>query len=89
MSKTRKQISERDMGQATRLSFNDVDASVTSSDFLVGVVGRRKDYAIITTNVANDTVRITYSENGTNLYVIDQVYTSGARTQLLFERRVS
>ena len=89
MSQTVKRISDRDPAQTSRLTFNDVDASFSSSGYLEAVVGRRKDYAIVTTSVANDTIRVTYSENGTTLYVIDQVYTSGARTLLLFEERTA
>lgn len=89
MSQTAKRMSERDTGQTNRLSFNDVDASTSTSGYLEAIVGRRKDYAIVTTNVANDTIRVTYSENGETLYIIDQVYTSGARTLLLFEERTA
>lgn len=89
MADTTKRFSELDANQTIRRAYNDVDASVTSADFLVGLVGRRKAYVISTTNVANDTVTITYSESGTTLYVIRKIYTSGARTDLLSEERTA
>lgn len=87
MSDTTKLFSDLDANQTIRRAYNDVDASVTSADFLVGKLGRKKTYAISTTNVANDTVTITYSEGSSTLYVIKNIYTSGARTDLLSQER--
>ncbi len=89
MAKTSKLFAELDANQTIRQAFNEVDASVTSAEFLVGKVGRKKTYVISTTSVANDTVTITYSEGATTLYVIKKIYTSGARTDLISEERMS
>lgn len=87
MADTTKRFSELDANQTIRRAYNDVDASVTSADFLVGKVGRKKTYVISTTTVANDTVTITYAEGSSTLYVIRNIYTSGARTDLLSQER--
>lgn len=89
MSQTTKRLSERDAAQTQQLSFNDVDASTTTSGFLVGKVGRKITPVISTTNVANDTVSYTYSESGTNLYTITCIYSDGTRTTLLSSERTA
>lgn len=89
MNKTVKTLSERDPGQTLQGSFNDVNSTLSVDGFLTGLVGRRVDLAISSTNVANDTENYSFSENGTALYTLKIVYTDGTRSQLLFAERTA
>lgn len=86
---TDKQMTKRDDEQVLRLSFNDVDASLSVSSFLITEVGRKIDVAISTTNVANDTETYAFSEKGLALYTLTMVYTDGTRDQLLSAERTA
>lgn len=86
---TLKRLSNHDADQTLRLSYNDIDASHTVNGFLVGVVGRKVIMAISTTSIANDTETYAFSENGTALYSIKVIYTSGTRDTLLSAERVA
>lgn len=87
MAITTKKLSDADGQQALQYSYNDSDASLNVNGFLVGVVGRRIDLTITTTNVANDTENYAFSENGTALYTLQIVYTDGTRAQMSFALR--
>lgn len=84
---TKKPLTDADSGQTLQYSYNDTDASLNVNGFLVGVVGRRIDLAIGTTNVANDTETYAFSENGLALYTLKIVYTDGTRGTMLFAVR--
>lgn len=86
---TQKPPSDLDYSQNIQGSFNDVDSTLTVNGFLVGLVGRKIELAIATTNVANDTENYTFSENGTQLYILSIVYTDGARTQMISAERTA
>lgn len=89
MAATDKRLSPKDQEQAIRNAYNDVNSTVGVDGFLTGLVGRRVDQAISTTNVANDTATLSFSENGTGLYTIRVVYTDGTRSELLHAERIA
>ncbi len=90
MANTSKSMSDRDGNQTLMLSFNNVDATLSIADkWVSAVVGRRITTTITTTSVANDTIRTVYSEGANTLFTIDDVYTSGARTQISYTTRIS
>jgi hypothetical protein len=89
MAQTTKTLSERDYQQTLRLSFNDVDSSLTTNGFLIGKVGRKVEVAIATTTVLDDTAIYTFSENGTVLYQYTIIYTNGGRTQMISAERTA
>lgn len=87
--KTQKPLSQRDPGQVLQAAQNDIDDTITVNGFLVGLVGRRIDLTITTTNVANDTEVYAFSENGIALYTLTIVYTDGMRATLLYCERTA
>lgn len=89
MSITIKPPSDLDSSQNTQHAFNDVNSSHTVDGFLTGLVGRRVDLTIATTNVTADTENYSFSELGVALYTLQIVYTDGTRTQLLFAQRTA
>lgn len=89
MSDTTKPLTDVDPLQTLQRSFNDSDASLNVNGFLVGVVGRRIDLAISTTNVANDTETYSFSELTVPLYTLQVVYTDGTRTTMLYALRTA
>lgn len=91
MSQTQKIMSDRDFQQTLKLSFNDVDASLTTTGFLIGKVGRKVEVTISTTTVLNDTATYTFSEDyGANiLYSYELVFTNGGRSQLISATRIA
>lgn len=84
---TLKPPSDLDYSQNIQRSYNDMNSTLSVDGFLVGLVGRRVDLSITTTNIANDTENYAFSENGTALYTLKIVYTDGTRAQLLFALR--
>ncbi len=86
---TLKPASDLDSTQNIQRSYNDVNASLTMDGFLTGLVGRRIDLAISTTNLTNDTETYTFSENGTQLYIYKIVYTDGSRSTMLYALRTA
>lgn len=86
---TIKPSSDLDASQNIQRSYNDVNGTISTDGFLTGLVGRRVDLAIATTNVANDTENYSFSELGVSLYTLQIVYTDGTRSQLLFARRTA
>lgn len=89
MSITQKAPSDLDFSQTLQGSFNDVDSTLGVNGYLVGKVGRKIVMAISTTSVANDTETYTFSENGTNLYALKIIYTSGTRDVMISAERIS
>lgn len=75
---TEKTMSPKDADQSIRTSFNDLDASLAISSFLVGQVGRKIDvsYPDTVTEVYN------FSENGDALYELTIVYTDATKASL-------
>ncbi len=89
MANTTKRLSDVDANSALRGAFNDSDMSLTINGYLAGTVGRKVTMAISTTSVSNDTETYTFSENGTNLYAIKVIYTTGTRDVFLSAERIS
>lgn len=85
MSKTDKVMSDRDFQQTLKLSFNDVDASVTTNGFLIAKVGRK-----VEVDVSGGSIAIyTFLENGTTLYQYTLTYTDASRTTLVSAERTA
>lgn len=89
MSHTLKGLSERDANQTLKSSYNDIDASLTSTGFLTGLVGRKMVFTISTTTVSNDTVSIAFSENGTALYTYKLIYTDSTQATIISAERTA
>lgn len=85
MSKTDKTMSDRDFQQTLKLSFNDVDASVTTNGFLIAKVGRKVEI-----DVSGGSVAIyTFKESGVTLYQYTLTYTDASRTILVSAERTA
>lgn len=85
MSTTSKNLSFRDANQALQLSFNDVDASLTTNGFLIAKVGRK-----VEVDVSGGSVAIyTFKENGVTLYQYTLTYTDASRTTLVSAERTA
>jgi hypothetical protein len=85
MSKTAKNLSDRDFQQTLKLSFNDVDASLTTNGFLIAKVGRKVEI-----DVSGGSVAVyTFIENGVTLYQYTMTYTDNTRTQLISAERTA
>lgn len=89
MSNTSKQTTNYDYEQTIKRAYNDVDATVTTNGFLVGVVGRKVTQTISTTSVSGDTSTFAFSENGTALYSIKVIYTDGTQATMMSAERIS
>jgi hypothetical protein len=91
MAETIKRLSEYDMSQIIQKTYN-VAGALCTEGWITGQVGRRIAPTIVTTTVAGDTERYTYSEwNGISyvvLLVLDTVYTDGTRVTVLYNERV-
>lgn len=86
---SQKRLTQKDSEQAIRSSYNDVNDTLGVDGFLVGFVGRRIDIATSTTTVANDTQTFTFSENGSQLYVLRLIYTDGTQSTLMSAERIA
>lgn len=84
MSKTKKSPANIDSNQVLKSSFNEVDASVTQSGFLVGKVGRK-----VEVGGAGAVETYTFIEDGVVLYVLTLTYTDGTKAQLLSAERTA
>ena len=85
MSTTSKNLSYRDANQVLQLSFNDVDASVTTNGFLIAKVGRKVEI-----DVSGGSVAIyTFKENGVTLYQYTLTYTDISRSTLVSAERTA
>lgn len=89
MANTNKPLSERDSNQTLQSSYNDVNATLGVDGFIVGRVGRKVEMTITTTNMANDTEVLNFSENGSPLYEFTVIYTDGSRETLLSAERTA
>ncbi len=88
MANTSKSLSERDPGQTQQSTYNQETATTSVDGFLAGKVGHKITISITTTNVANDSELITYSDSGSTLMVIKNVYTDGTRQVLISAERI-
>lgn len=86
---TTKRPSALDGNQVLQHSYNDLDGTVAVNGFVAGKVGHKIEVAIATTTLANDTEVYTFSDSGTQLYVITVIYTDGARDLLLSVERTA
>jgi hypothetical protein len=89
MSQTQKSFTERDANQTLQLSFNDVDASITTAGFLTGKIGRKVTQDISTTSSTDDTLTFTFLENGSTLYAIKVIYTDNTYATFVSAERIS
>lgn len=89
MSNTLKGHSEFDNLQTLGQSFNDVDSTITTNGFLVGLVGRKIIVTISTTSISNDTQSFAFSENGTALYTLKLIFTDSTYSQLISAERTA
>lgn len=88
-NQTTKEPNGLDGAQTLKESYNQVNATLSVDGFLTGLVGRRVDLAITTTNVANDTEIYSFSELTVPLYTFQLTYTDGTRSTLLFAVRTA
>ena len=88
---TNKIMSDRDFQQTLRYSYNDVDASLNVNGFLAGAVGRKIIQTITTTNVANDTQILDFTENSGTLalYQYTVIYSDASQTLMLSAERTA
>jgi hypothetical protein len=89
MSDSIKTMSDRDASQVQKFVFNDVDKSLTTNGFLVGLVGRKIVQTISTTTVLNDTITFDFQELGISLYQLQVIYTDAAYTTMLSAERIA
>lgn len=89
MANTTKGLAKMDADQAIKGAINVEDFSLTTSGFLTGKVGRKVDVAISTTTVPSDTETYSFSENGSALYALRVIYTTGTRDVMLSAERIS
>lgn len=89
MANTTKGLAKIDAEQALKGAINLEDFSLTTSGFLTGKVGRKVDCTISTTTIPNDTETYAFSENGSPLYSLKIIYTTGDRDVLLSAERIS
>lgn len=91
MAFTDKSMTQKDADQATKSSYNDVNATIGVDGFLVGKVGRKITQTIVTTTIANDTAVWGFYENSgsTHLYDFTLVYTDGTRAVLISAERTA
>lgn len=89
MSNTTKGLSDFDGTQTLRSAFNDVDSTLTTNGFLVGLVGRKVVVTISTTTVSNDTQSFAFSENGTALYTLKLIFVDSTYAQLVSAERTA
>lgn len=81
--------SEYDNLQTLGQAFNDVDSTITTNGFLVGLVGRKVTVTISMTTVTGDTQSFAFSENGIALYTLKLIFTDATCTQLMSAERTA
>ena len=86
---TTKEIGKIDGDQVLRKAYNVEDSTMSVNGFIVGKVGHRITRTITNTNVANDTERFSFFDNAIQLYIIDVIYATGDREELIEVRRVA
>ena len=93
MSKTEKQLSDRDFQQTLRLNFNDVDASLTTNGFLIAKVGRKVEVDVSGGVPAGSVAVYTFKELQdaayVTLYEYTITYTDASRTQMISAERTA
>ncbi len=89
MNVTRKIMTQKDADQATRESYNDVDASASMSGFLTPLVGRKVTQTITTTSVSGDTSVFSFSESGVALYTLTVIYTDATQSTMISVERTA
>jgi hypothetical protein len=89
MSKTTKLLSDRDYQQTLRLSFNDPDASLTTSGFLLGKVGRKVEVDVSGGSTAIYTFKELQDGVYVMLYEYTIIYTDATRTQMISAERTA
>ena len=72
-----------------RDAHNQTDNTILVNGFLAALVGRKITQQITTTNTTGDTAVLTFSENGTQLYVYTIVYTDATQSVLLSAERTA
>lgn len=72
-----------------RDAHNRTDNSILVNGFLAPVVGRQISQVITTTTVSGDTAVLTFSENGTQLYVYTIIYTDATQSVMLSATRTA
>lgn len=85
MAITTKQQSERDFQQTLKLSFNDSDASLTTSNFVTAKLGHKITRAIVSSTI--DTY--SYYDNSTLLYTIKVTYSNSAHDEVNEVERIA
>lgn len=68
---------------------SEIDNSLITNGFLVAKVGRKVESVISTTSVSDDTNTLTFSENGTTLYVIKVIYTDDTQSVMISAERIA
>jgi len=85
---TQKPFSDFDADQIIRKIYNEA-GMICTEGWVTGKIGRKITYAIVQTNVANDTIQNSYIEDGVTLIVLNTVYTDGTRSTISHVERVS
>jgi hypothetical protein len=88
-TKTTKRSTRKDGMQVLQMSYNDVDASLTTNGFLVGKVGHKVTLEIQTTTSAGDSELYTFFDGDQLLYQIKLIYTDSDKLQLVSAERVA
>jgi hypothetical protein len=89
MAKSEKLLSDRDYQQTLRLSFNDIDDSLTTNGFLIAKVGRKVLVDVSGGNVAIYTFQEQQNGVYVNLYQYTIIYTDITRTQMISAERTA
>lgn len=89
MSNSPKSMSDRDGNQVLRYAYNNENASISVDGFLTGAVGRKIEQTVDTTNVADDTLVLNFSENGVDLYEYTLIFTDDTYSLLISAERTA
>lgn len=89
MSNIQKNGSRLNSGQVLQKSYNDVDATLSTSGFLTGKIGNKITREVSETNVAGDTETYTFFDGTNQLYQLKVIYTDGDREDMLSAERIS
>lgn len=85
MADTTKKQSERDYQQTLKLSFNDSDASLTTSSFITAKLGHKITRSVISSTVDN----YSYYDGTTLLYTIKVTYNNSAHDEVNEVERIA
>lgn len=89
MGATLKPQSQQDESNAIRGAYNEVDKTISVNGFLVGRIGHKVTMTISTTSISNDTETYAFTDNGTALYSIRVIYTTGTRDVMISAERIA